>query len=78
MKILLIGARGQLGSEIYALLKKTLHEYIAFNSKDLDITNFEKVKHSLQKLKPRIIINASAYTDVDNAKMMHTLLLSKF
>ena len=45
-----------------------MHEYIAFNSKDLDITNFEKVKHSLQKLKPRIIINASAYTDVDNAE----------
>ena len=68
MQILLIGSKGQLGSEINELLRNSMHKYIALDSSQLNITNYEKVFNVLEELKPEIIINASAYTDVDNAE----------
>ena len=59
MQILLIGSKGQLGSEINELLRNSMHKYIALDSSQLNITNYEKVFNVLEELKPEIIINAS-------------------
>lgn len=67
MKILLIGKDGQVGA---ALQKKLLFlgQVIATNRETLDIKNLDAIKTTINHLKPNIIINASAYTKVDQAE----------
>ena len=67
MKILLLGAHGQLGNELKKFLPE-LGELTALSRKDLDLTNLSDLKFKLNSLKPEIIINASAYTAVDKAE----------
>lgn len=61
MKILLIGKKGQLGSEIDKKGKEQGHEIHSFGREKLDITNSEKVKETIDKLKPDVVINTSAF-----------------
>ena len=67
MKIFLTGKDGQVG---YALHKKlaSLGEVIATNRDMLDLTNTEAIRDFVDKAKPDIIINAAAYTKVDQAQ----------
>ncbi|GAB6905571.1 dTDP-4-dehydrorhamnose reductase subunit, NAD(P)-binding, of dTDP-L-rhamnose synthase (fragment) [Desulfosarcina cetonica] len=67
MKILIIGGKGQLGRT----LSETAPEYFDLKSFDLpefDITNWENVETIVEREKPEVIINASAYTAVDRAE----------
>lgn len=68
MKIFLIGANGQLGSEVLKLTKNLSIKCKPFSSSDLDITDHEKVSKTIKSENPEIIINASAYTKVDEAE----------
>jgi dTDP-4-dehydrorhamnose reductase len=67
MKILLTGKDGQVG---FALHKKlaSLGEVIATNRQELDLGNPEAIKTFIDKIKPDIIINPAAYTQVDKAE----------
>jgi dTDP-4-dehydrorhamnose reductase len=67
MKILLTGKGGQVGS---ALQKKlaSVGEVIATDRKELNLENSDAIKAFIEKIKPDIIINAAAYTDVDKAE----------
>jgi dTDP-4-dehydrorhamnose reductase len=67
MKILLTGKEGQVG---FALHKKlaSLGEVIATNRQELDLVNPEAIKTFIDKIKPDIIINPAAYTQVDKAE----------
>lgn len=67
MKILLLGSDGLLGSELKKAFSKE-HDLTAFVRKDLDITKKRAVVKKIQELKPDIIINAAAYTQVDDAE----------
>ena len=67
MKILLLGASGQLGVE----LKQTLNvigEVIAPTRNELDLTDLISLKRHLLFIKPTLIVNACAYTAVDKAE----------
>lgn len=68
MKVLVLGCKGQLGKCLYEeLYNKGLH--VTYTSRDqIDITNFEDTKVKITRLAPDVIINASAYTNVDNAE----------
>lgn len=69
MKILIIGAKGQLGSELYEmLLEEAVHEVKAHDKETLDITNYEQVQKELLEFKPDVIINTAAYTNVDGCE----------
>jgi dTDP-4-dehydrorhamnose reductase len=67
MKILLTGKDGQVG---FALHKKLVSagEVIATNRNELNLENPHAIKAFIEKIKPDIIINAAAYTDVDKAE----------
>ena len=67
MKILLTGKNGQIG---FALHKKlaSLGEVIATNRNELNLENSDAIRAFIEKIKPDIIINAGAYTDVDKAE----------
>lgn len=68
MKYLVAGAKGQLGQEIVRLLEELGKEYIAFDSKQLDITNRERVFQVLGDEMPDVVLDAAAYTAVDAAE----------
>jgi dTDP-4-dehydrorhamnose reductase len=64
MKIILFGARGQVGTALKKALPSTYQLFPSHN----DITHHLKISKELDDIKPAIIINAAAYTHVDNAE----------
>lgn len=66
-KILVTGAKGQLGHKISQLLTAN-YELILTDSEEMDITNKEKVSDVLRAENPDYIIHGAAYTKVDAAE----------
>ena len=67
-KVLITGASGQLGKEFVKMLSSKGIDFVALERKDLDITNFEKVYKTLKEINPSVVINCSAYNQVDLAE----------
>ena len=67
MKILIFGASGQLGKDLFKTLSKK-HYVIPLSRQECDLTNRSKAKRICSKIKPDIIINTAAYTNVDEAE----------
>ncbi|MDQ0244807.1 dTDP-4-dehydrorhamnose reductase [Bacillus fengqiuensis] len=68
MKVVVTGANGQLGQELVRQLAKLNLEVFAFTKRDLNITDELEVTHKIETIQPDIIINAAAYTKVDQAE----------
>ncbi|WP_297555936.1 dTDP-4-dehydrorhamnose reductase [Thermococcus sp.] len=69
MRVAVIGANGQLGTDIVEILKEdSSFEVIPLTHKDLDVTIPETLK-VLKELKPDVIINTAAYVRVDDAEL---------
>jgi len=69
--ILLFGSQGQLGCTLQDFIgEASEHVFLSRNSRDYcgDITDTAGVTGTLMDLKPKIIINAAAYTAVDQAE----------
>ncbi len=82
MNILLFGADGQLGYELQrslmALGNLTLaqlnsHEDHAYPCVEADFTKIDEIESLIAKVQPDIIVNAAAYTAVDQAESEHEL-----
>jgi dTDP-4-dehydrorhamnose reductase len=74
MKILLIGKKGLLGQELMHVF--TDHdEIIAVGHDDLDITNKSAVKELLNDVKPDLVINAAAFTYVDDCEIKRDFVM---
>lgn len=67
MKIVLLGKNGQLGWEFQRTLP-ILGEVISLDRAELDLCDLGAVQNILNELRPDLIVNASAYTDVDLAE----------
>lgn len=67
MRVLITGARGQVGHELVHQAPQTV-ELIALGSQELDISCAEQVKQAMHTHRPDLIINAAAYTAVDQAE----------
>lgn len=67
MKIVLFGKGGQLGWELERTLAG-LGNVAALDRGQLDLHDLNAVQRTLEELKPNLIVNASAYTDVDGAE----------
>ena len=67
MKILLLGANGQLGWELQRSLAP-LGQIKTCGRHTLDIGNFESLRTCTRDYRPEIIVNAAAYTAVDKAE----------
>lgn len=68
MKIVVTGANGQLGQELVRQLEQTSEQLYPFTKSELDITNEVIVNEVITNINPDIIINAAAYTKVDQAE----------
>jgi dTDP-4-dehydrorhamnose reductase len=67
MKIVLFGKNGQLGWEFERSLP-VLGPVFALDREQLDLCDVHQLQLTLSELKPGLIVNASAYTDVDRAE----------
>jgi dTDP-4-dehydrorhamnose reductase len=65
--ILLFGGSGKVGSELKKLIPG-IGILIAPQHSEADFLEPDTIRSTILKQKPRIIINAAAYTDVDNAE----------
>ncbi|MBJ6750392.1 dTDP-4-dehydrorhamnose reductase [Geomonas anaerohicana] len=63
--ILVVGSKGMLGQELMALYGDAAR---GVDVDEIDITDLESVQRVLLTLKPSVVINAAAYTDVDGCQ----------
>lgn len=68
MKILVTGAKGQLGSEINYLSNEYNFDFVFADIDELDLTKTELIQPFLSSISPDFIINCAAYTAVDKAE----------
>ena len=66
-KILQIGTKGQVGWELLRTCAP-LSEVVALDYPEVDLSDHNGLRRLVQKIKPNIIINAAAYTNVDKAE----------
>ena len=74
MRIVLFGKNGQLGWEFQRILP-ILGQVTALGRNEADVSDFHEIQKSLDELKPDLIINTSAYTDVDQAEIESELAI---
>ena len=63
--ILVVGSKGMLGQD---LMRVFTGDVRGLDIDDIDITSFESTRRVLLTLKPRIVVNAAACTDVDGCE----------
>jgi dTDP-4-dehydrorhamnose reductase len=66
-KVLITGARGQVGLELQATAPEGW-QVLACGAGELDVTESEAVQQLLDRERPALVIQAAAYTDVDKAE----------
>jgi dTDP-4-dehydrorhamnose reductase len=66
--ILVFGAGGQLGQEFLALAPSRGIEVKGLTRAEADITDAAAVEEAINTIKPRLVLNAAAYTAVDKAE----------
>ena len=69
--ILLTGKNGQVGAELLRLLPQ-VGEVVAFGHDQLDLSNPADIGRTIREVRPQLIVNAAAYTAVDQAETDET------
>lgn len=69
--ILLTGKNGQVGAELLRLLPQ-LGEVVALGHDQLDLSNPTDIYQTIREVRPQLIVNAAAYTAVDQAETDET------
>ncbi len=64
MKILIVGSRGMLGTDLMETFAPA-NETTGMDLPQIDITQLDQCRAKVQDLRPDIVINAAAYTQVD-------------
>lgn len=67
MRVLVTGSRGMLGADFIKVLTDR-HELIGLDIEELDITDSNQTLKSLGEIKPEVVINCAAFTDVDGCE----------
>jgi dTDP-4-dehydrorhamnose reductase len=68
MKVLVTGAKGQLGSDVMAELALRNIEAVGLDIEDMDITNETEVIRVINEVNPTSVIHCAAYVAVDAAE----------
>jgi len=68
-KVLVTGAKGMLGTDLVARLKKSRkYDVVGVDIEEMDITRLAEVKSVLLSHRPQFVIHCAAYTNVDRAE----------
>jgi dTDP-4-dehydrorhamnose reductase len=66
--VLVTGANGQVGRNICRVFNGSF-DVVGFSSRELDVSDAAAIQKIFDLVKPNIVINAAAYTKVDDAEM---------
>ena len=76
-RILLIGSKGQLGQYLFDVFTSNNHyELICLARSELDLSQANEIGDAIRLVNPDLVINATAYTAVDNAEEQQELAFS--
>jgi dTDP-4-dehydrorhamnose reductase len=67
-RVLLLGSNGMFGSDAALILEENDFEVFPYDLPQVDITDLISLEKTFKETNPEIVINASAYTDVDGAE----------
>jgi dTDP-4-dehydrorhamnose reductase len=73
LNILVIGKNGQLGSAFTKLTNQTPHQITVLGRPEADLTDRIKIIKLLSRIEANIVVNAAAYTAVDDAEASEDL-----
>jgi len=68
MKVLVTGAAGMLGRDLMLAAGNAGHDVVGFGHRELDVTDAPGLEKKFELERPDIVINSSAWTDVDGAE----------
>ncbi len=68
MKLLVTGAAGMLGRDLMLAAGNAGHDVVGFGHRELDVTDAAALAKKCDLERPDMIINSSAWTDVDGAE----------
>jgi len=75
MKVLVFGARGMLGKDLVPALS-VKHQVLGRDIEDLNIADQQRVQKEIETMRPQVVVNAAAYTDVDGCEGKRELAFS--
>lgn len=68
MRVLILGAKGNLGGQLVKVFSTEENEVIDWDKEEIDITDRELIIKKVKDIKPDVIINAAAYNAVDKCE----------
>jgi dTDP-4-dehydrorhamnose reductase len=68
VRVLVTGGRGMLGSDATEVIAARGHAVFGLPRSELDITRSADVEHAIGVLRPDVVVNCAAWTDVDGAE----------
>ena len=68
MKILLVGARGQLGSDLLQVLAAAGHQVVPIEHSGFDVCSTKQVDHLIEIVRPEFVINTAAFHKVEECE----------
>lgn len=68
MKVLVIGKNGQMGQELLHRASEFGVEVVGTTREECDVTNIQQVREVLERVRPEVVINTSAYNLVTEAE----------
>lgn len=68
MKIAIIGANGQLGSDVVAAFSANGDEVSSLSHSDIEVSDFRSVATALESIQPHVIVNTSAMHNVESCE----------
>ena len=66
MRVIIIGASGQLGSNVCQEL--SLVELVPITHSEIEVTDMDSVKQIFDRYQPEVVINTAAYVRVDDCE----------
>lgn len=72
MKVLIVGSKGMLGSDLLSELSLT-YNVLGMDLPNIDITKLDQCHKIVQEFRPDVIINAAAFTRVDDCETKEAL-----
>ncbi|KIQ95155.1 dTDP-4-dehydrorhamnose reductase [Anoxybacillus thermarum] len=67
-RVVVTGAKGQLGTEAVKQLRQFGWDVYGYGKDELDVTDDRQVKDVFTNIRPHVVIHAAAYTKVDEAE----------
>src|SRR5438128_2582710 len=68
MKVAVIGANGQLGSDVVAAFASHGDEAVGLEHADIELSDIDSVSACLQELRPQVVVNTAAMHHVENCE----------